>query len=104
MNKKEVELTKYFDNMCINFNTKKIMFSEWEKYFKKLKETIISGVTDINYSKYVEALKSCLVYCEDYGDMYKYRKDMANLKTFLRYFEVYNLNGYTFFLYIFLFG
>ena len=38
--------------------------------------------------KYVEALKSCLVYCEDYGDMYKYRKDMANLKTFLRYFEV----------------
>ena len=62
--------------------------SEWEKYFKKLKETIISGVTDINYPKYVETLKSCLVYCEDYGDMYKYRKDMANLKTFLRYFEV----------------
>ena len=81
MNKKEVELTKYFDNMCIIFNTKKVMFSEWEKYFKKLKETIISGITDI-------ALKSCLVYCEDYGDMYKYRKDMANLKTFLRYFEV----------------
>ena len=44
MNKKEVELTKYFDNMCIIFNTKKVMFSEWEKYFKKLKETIISGV------------------------------------------------------------
>ena len=38
MNKKEVELTKYFDNMCIIFNTKKVMFSEWEKYFKKLKE------------------------------------------------------------------
>ena len=36
MNKKEVELTKYFDNMCIIFNTKKVMFSEWEKYFKKL--------------------------------------------------------------------
>ena len=88
MNKKEVELTKYFDNMCITFNTKKVMFSEWEKYFKKLKETIINGVTDIDYPKYVEALKSCLVYCEDYGDMYNYRKDMANLKTFLRYFEV----------------
>ena len=48
----------------------------------------MSGITDIDYPKYVEALKSCLVYCEDYGDMYKYRKDMANLKTFLRYFEV----------------
>ena len=51
MNKKEVELTKYFDNMCIIFNTKKVMFSEWEKYFKKLKETIISGITDIDYPK-----------------------------------------------------
>ena len=46
MNKKEVELTKYFDNMCIIFNTKKVMFSEWEKYFKKLKETITSGNID----------------------------------------------------------
>lgn len=88
MNKEEEELTEYFDNMCIIFNTKKIMFDEWEKYFKKLKKTIISGVTDIDYPKYVESLKNCLVYCEDYGDMYKYRKDMANLKTFLRYFEV----------------
>lgn len=24
MNKKEVELTKYFDNMCIIFNTKRL--------------------------------------------------------------------------------
>ena len=95
MNKKEVELTKYFDNMCIIFNTKKVMFSEWEKYFKKLKETIISGVTDINYSNMEEVFvlygkeNGLIEECdEDYGDMYKYRKDMANLKTFLRYFEV----------------
>ena len=50
MNKKEVELTKYFDNMCIIFNTKKVMFSEWEKYFKKLKENFNSIIdTGIKY-------------------------------------------------------
>ena len=86
MNKEE--LTKYFDNMCIIFNTEKIMFGQWQIYFKELRKTILSGITDLDYPKYVEALQNCLVYCEDYGDMFEYKKNIANLKTFLRYFEV----------------
>lgn len=88
MNKEEEELTEYFDNMCIVFNTKKIMFSEWELYFNRLKKAILDDIINLNYSKYVDALKNCLVYCEDYGDMFQYKKDIANLKTFLKYFEV----------------
>ena len=98
MNKKEVELTKYFDNMCIIFNTKKVMFSEWEKYFKKLKETIN------NLYSYYNGLiwKSQVIH----SLMIKQRmpvKIWLILRLFLDTLK-YNLNGYTFFLYIFLFG
>ena len=40
MNKEKVELTKYFDNMCDTFCTKKIMFSEWEVFYKKFLDVL----------------------------------------------------------------
>lgn len=86
MNKRE-EIVKYFDDMCDIFYTEKIMFDKWKMFFEKLKETFNSGI-NINYVKYFDALKYCLVYCEDYGDERKYKDDIANLKTFYDYIKV----------------
>ena len=35
MGDEEKMLTKYFDDMCDIFNTKKIMFGEWEVFYEK---------------------------------------------------------------------
>ena len=69
MNKKEVELTKYFDNMCIIFNTKKVMFSEWEKYFKKFKQ---NGI-DAMHLKFVEDAAHDKILNEQYREEYQYK-------------------------------
>mgnify|MGYP003437418261 FL=1 len=44
-------LTKYFDDMCDIFNTKKIMFGEWEAFYEKLKNTILSDFVMLDYAK-----------------------------------------------------
>lgn len=87
MGDEEKMLTKYFDDMCDIFNTKKIMFGEWEVFYGKLKNTILSDSVVLDYDKYVKSLKNCIVYCEDYVDERKYKDDIAKLKTFLKYLE-----------------
>lgn len=78
MNKRE-DVVKYFDDMCDMFYTEKIMYNVWEEFFKNFKKVLSSDI-DIDYFKYYDALKYCLVYCEDYGDERKYKDDIASLK------------------------
>ena len=53
------------------------MFGEWEAFYEKLKNTILSDSVILNYDKYVKSLKNCIVYCEDYVDERKYKDDIA---------------------------
>ena len=81
MNKEETEeeLIEYFEKMCENLNTKKIMFNEWEKYYLKLIE-VINNEKLKDYNKYIDALKYSFVYFEDYTDERNYRKSMVKLR------------------------
>lgn len=85
MNKEETEeeeLIEYFEEMCNTLSSKKIMFREWEDFYKKLNEVITNNNNNEKYTKYVDALKYAFVYFEDYGDERSYRKCMMTLKTF----------------------
>ena len=37
MNREEKENIKYFEEMCDTLSNKKIMFREWENFYKKIK-------------------------------------------------------------------
>ena len=82
MNREEKENIKYFEEMCDTLSNKKIMFREWENFYKKLNKVITSNNDNEKYIKYIDALKYAFVYFEDYGDERSYRKYMMTLKTF----------------------
>ena len=89
MNKEKVELTKYFDNMCDTFCTKKIMFSEWEVFYKKFLDVFMDNKVDIDYLKYMDYLIYAIVYCEDYVDERKYKKEIFELKLIFNKLKIY---------------
>ena len=77
------ELIEYFDNMCDVLNTKKIMFDEWEVFYKRIKDVIVKDIVKDKYIEYLDTLIYTFVYCEDYGDQRLYRREKKILKSFL---------------------
>ena len=61
MNREEKENIKYFEEMCDTLSNKKIMFREWENFYKKLNEVITSNNDNEkyrSYRKYMMTLKT----------------------------------------------
>lgn len=77
------ELIEYFDNMCDVLNTKKIMFDEWEVFYKRIKDVIVKDIVKDKYIEYLDTLIYTFVYCEDYRDQRLYRREKKILRSFL---------------------
>ena len=84
MNEEDSRLVIYFDEMCDVLENEKIMFSRWKVYYDKLMDILINGISGIDLNKYITALNDTLVYCEDYGDEWEYKRCSMRLKSFVK--------------------